>query len=685
MGNPNASLNPLPLTPTLSLRERETRIPSLDQSERVGLLDTPTSILPLPGGEGQSEGEKDDPKAKSEISHTGVRRCSARCSVFNPMKKRSGKPSRKPGAPEKPRRFGWVVVLGLVVIVAASMGLAAWNWRRTQSSPAPQVYVPRPRGQVTFTKDIAPIVFQHCAGCHRPGQPAPFVLLSYLDVKKHATDVADVTARRYMPPWLPEHGYGEFVGERRLNAMELGLIQQWVTEGAIEGAPGDLPRLPTWSSDWQLGRPDMVVTLAQPYTLAAEGRDVYRNFVIPVPVTTTRYVKGVELHPGNLKVVHHAFIRVDSTPESRRLDAQDPEAGFGGMNRVAKVPGGHLLGWQPGRLPAFVPEGLAWRLDPGTDLVIEMHMNPKGKPEQVQPGVGFYFTDQPPTNTCYKVYLTSYTIDISAGTRDYVVQDSYTLPVDVQALAVLPHAHYLGKEMQGWATLPDGTKKWLIFIKQWDFNWQSDYRYSQPIFLPKGTTLSMRFTYDNSTNNVQNPSHPPKPITYGPQSSDEMAELWVQLLPRNQSELSVLERDFEAKMARLFDEHDQYDLRKNPNDAQAHADYGLSLYGRNRLEEAEQHFRASIRLRPDLILGRYGLGLVLRKQNRLAEAITEFDTVLRLDPKDFKAHGNLGFIYRTQGDIASALAHFESALRLNPDDALAREGRDEALRAKGRR
>src|SRR5262249_31118258 len=158
------------------------------------------------------------------------------------------------------------------------------------------------------------------------------------------------------------------------------------------------PPLPQWSGDWQLGRPDLIVTLPRPYTLAAQGRDVYRNFVVPIPVSRTRYVKGVEFRPGNPKVVHHAFVKVDTTGQSRRLDEQDAEVGFGGMNSPARMPGGHFLGWQPGRVAAFLPDGLAWRLDPGTDLIMEMHMNPSGKPEQVQASVGLYFTDQPPTN-----------------------------------------------------------------------------------------------------------------------------------------------------------------------------------------------------------------------------------------------------------------------------------------------
>ena len=610
------------------------------------------------------------------------------CGIRDPgraMKKKrpSGKSNARkrgePAAKSRPNRRAVFVII--TVAVVASLG--AFTWMQTKKSSAPKVYVPRPRGQLTFNKDIAPIVFQQCAVCHRPGQSAPFQLLNYTDVRKHAHDIAKVTANRYMPPWLPEPGYGEFVGERRLSADEIGMIQQWVAEGAAEGAPSDLPSPPKWSGDWQLGPPDLILTMPEPFTLPAEGRDVYRNFVIPVLPGPARFVKGVEFHPGNPKVVHHTFIRVDSTGQSRRLDAQDAEPGFGGMISPAKMPGGHFLGWQPGRMAEFLPDGLAWRLNPGDDLVVEMHMNPSGKPEQIQSSIGLYFTDRPPTNTCFKIALTSYTMEIPAGAEDYVVEDSFRLPVDVQALAVLPHAHYLAKEMKGWATLPDGTKRWLLFIKQWDFNWQGDYRYTQPIFLAKGSVLSMRFTYDNSTNNVRNPNSPPKPVNYGLQTSDEMAELWLQLLPRNAADLAALDREYQKHVINLFRERDEFRLRKDPNDAEAHMGLGLSFLNENNMAEAERHFRAAVQAKPDLALAHRRLAVVLRLQKKLSEARAQFEETLRLDPQDFQAHGNLGFVLFDLGDPVAARAHFEAALRLNPDDPVARDALNEMLKARG--
>jgi Flp pilus assembly protein TadD/mono/diheme cytochrome c family protein len=544
---------------------------------------------------------------------------------------------------------------------------------------------PRPSEAPTFNKNIAPIIFWHCAGCHRSGQAAPFSLLSYPDVKKHAEDIASVTSRRYMPPWLPEHGYAQFADERRLNDDEIGMIQRWVAQGAVEGEGSELPPVPHWTGDWQLGKPDLVVTMPQPYTLAAQGRDVYQNFVVRVPLDRPRFIRGVEFHPGNPNVVHHAFVKVDTTGQSRRLDAQDAEVGFGGMNSPAKsVPGGHFLGWQPGRIPTFLPDGLAWRLDPGTDLVLEMHLNPSGKPEQVQSSVGLYFTDKPPTNAASKITLLSMTMDIPAGAQEYAVEDSFQLPVDVQVLAVLPHAHYLAKEMKGWATLPNGTQQPLLWIKQWDFNWQGDYRYAPPIFLPKGSVMSMRYTYDNSTNNTRNPNRPPKPVTYGLQSRDEMAELWFQLLPKNPSDLARLEAVYQDKQNGRLRTYYEFLLAKNPNDAVTLTKMGINLLSANQTDQAETCLRAAVRSQPDYALAHYCLGLLLRTRNKLGDARAEFERALELDPTYYKSHGNLGIVCLELGDLESAKLHFESALKLNPDDTLAREGLDKVRHATGR-
>src|SRR5439155_4780543 len=185
------------------------------------------------------------------------------------------------------------IVLALVLV--ASLGAVlrrkeGQNKREVSGEPS----VGATRGAVTFNRDVAPIVFQKCAGCHRPGQSAPFALLSYAEVKKHSRQIAEATQRRYMPPWLPEPGYGEFAHDRRLSADQIAIIQQWAAEGAVEGDAADQPPPPRFAERWQLGEPDLAVTLPQPYTLPAEGKDVYRNFVVPITESKIRYVKGSE-------------------------------------------------------------------------------------------------------------------------------------------------------------------------------------------------------------------------------------------------------------------------------------------------------------------------------------------------------------------------------------------------------
>ena len=190
---------------------------------------------------------------------------------------------------------------------------------------------------VTFSRDIAPIIFENCASCHRPGQSAPFPLLNYADVKKHAADIVKVTAARSMPPWLAEKGSREFIGERRLSSAQIESIARWAADGAHEGDARDLPAMPTFPPDWQLGPPDLIVKLPKPYLLAPQGSDLYRNFVVPASIQQTRFVRAIEFKPRN-RAVHHVRIKLDSTRQSRRLDEQDEEVGFAGMKTPGKYP-----------------------------------------------------------------------------------------------------------------------------------------------------------------------------------------------------------------------------------------------------------------------------------------------------------------------------------------------------------
>ena len=557
-------------------------------------------------------------------------------------------------------------------VAAVAIGAVVWTQSRPATTAAEPDYIAKPPGTVTFNRDIAAIVHRECSGCHRPGESGPFDLITFADVKKRASQIAKVTRDRYMPPWLPERGAHPFAEERRLSNEELGLIQQWIVDGTPEGDPQDLPPLPTWTEGWQLGSPDLIVTLPDAYTLPGDGKDVYRNFVVPVPLTSNRFVRAVEFRAGS-KAIHHTFIRLDRSGQSRKLDAQDSTPGFGGMDVPpgTESAGGHFLSWQPGRGPTRMQDGLSWPLYAGSELVLQVHMQATGKPETIRPTIGLYFTDKAPTNTPFKVSLSSFAIDIPAGKSDYVLQDTYELPVDVELLAVLPHAHYLARRMEGFAVLPDGTTNQLLLIKDWDFNWQSDFRYEKPISLPKGTRVAMRYTFDNSTNNIRNPNQPPRRVKYGLQSTDEMGELWLQVLARNQQELITLEDHYAIRAVNDIVTFNRFLISQDVRNAKAHLQLGKAYMFQGKRREGASHLLTAVKIQPDLDEGFYHLGLIAMDQQNFPEAESAFEQTLKLNPENFKARNNLGLICLNQNRLTEAEAHFNEVLRLNPGDKIA--------------
>ena len=548
-------------------------------------------------------------------------------------------------------------------------------------------FVPRPKGTVTFSKDIAPIVFQNCSGCHRLGESAPFPLLGYEDTRKHAKQIVDVTQRRIMPPWLPDRNLIHFVGERGLTVQQIGLLKQWAEEGAAEGAKADLPPLPTWSSRWPLGEPDLVVKPAVGFKLSAEGRDTYRNLIIPIPLGARRFVRGIEFRP-NSRAVHHAFLRFDKTGQSRLIEGQDGQPGFPGIHapRSAESPI-TFASWQPGKTPRFYPEDLAWLMEINTDLILQLHLQPIGKEELIAPEVAFYFTDKPGTAIALKVPLDSFAIEIPAGVSNHLVTDEFILPVDVELRGILPHAHYLGRELKGYAVLPDGSRRWLMAIKEWDFNWQGDYQYAAPLALPKGTKLVMEYTFDNSANNPRNPHQPPQKVIYGSQTTDEMAELWLQIVMKSPEDFKAMNQALLPRFLKDGILANEALLRRNPNDARAHSELGFTLLMMGRRADGLVHLTTAIRLDPNYDEPHYFAGLAYRGLNRLDEARQEFETALRINPKHGRAHGNLGLVLAQQGDIARAAEHFRAALRLNPEDEIARtmlQQAEQSLRGPGK-
>jgi hypothetical protein len=458
------------------------------------------------------------------------------------------------------------LALAIAFVVGSARGTNFTNSVAAETRATTAEYVPRPAGSVTFNKDIAPILFNNCATCHRPGEAAPFSLLSYSDARKRARQLAAVTESRFMPPWKADHSDYTLRGDRRLTGDQIGLIRQWAEEGAIEGT-GALPPLPKFVDGWQLGTPDLVVKMGDTFSVPKDGPDIYRNFALPLGLTEDKFIRAIEFRPSARTVVHHSLFFFDASGSARRMDEQDPTPGYsGGMGGISRSIGGFggggrvtqegtaktdatfgsLGGWAVGGQPKELPEDLAWYLPKGSDLVLSTHFHPSGKVEYETSTVGIYFAKHPPSKRFAGVQLPALFgffsgIEIPAGEPNYTIADSFTLPVDVKGIAVGAHAHYLAKQMKMIATLPTGEKKTLLAINDWDFSWQDQYQFSKPVDLPKGTRLDVSISYDNSAENPRNPSSPPKKVEWGEGSTDEMGSMGLMLVAANEADLPKLQ------------------------------------------------------------------------------------------------------------------------------------------------
>jgi hypothetical protein len=397
----------------------------------------------------------------------------------------------------------------------------------------------------TFSQDVAPILYRHCAACHHPDAVAPFSLLTYRDAARRAQLIAIVTHRKYMPPWLPSEPH--FEHERKLTAIETDTLARWAAAGAPRGEPAQAPPIPRFASGWPLGKPDLEAQMRTTFQVPADGPDLYQCFVILSPSRINRWVRALDMQPGNRKVVHHALLFQDITGTARR---RDTGAGYPCFGTPGFLPARGLGGWTPGSVPMQAPEGSPVLLEANADLVLQVHYHPTGKPESDRTSLALYFTDRKPDRYLMDVPLGSSRIDIPPGDSAYRVIDHFTLPVDVDVFAVNPHAHYVCKEMYGYAVLPDGTRRTLIRIPDWNFDWQQLYTYPHPIRLPAGTDLRMEFTYDNSAANPRNPHQPPQRVRWGPSSSDEMAGLHVEVAPVDKDDADELSDTLWGKMMR---------------------------------------------------------------------------------------------------------------------------------------
>ncbi|WP_348262027.1 tetratricopeptide repeat protein [Telmatobacter sp. DSM 110680] len=531
----------------------------------------------------------------------------------------------------------------------------------------------------TWSRDIAPVLYKNCATCHHPGGGGPFSLLTYENARRWGPQILTVTQSRFMPPWLPESGYGDFADVRRLSDEDQALLKRWVADKMPQGNLSTAPAPPHYDATWLIGKPDLVLKLKRPFTLNGGGTDVFRNFILPYPLKQTEYVRAMEIRPGAPEVVHHANVIIDRTGSLRRQHPVNWEDGIAGMELLIDSgnrfdPDSHFLFWKPDSPALIEPEGMPWRLDPGNDLILNMHLKPSGKSETLDAQVGLYFTEDPPAKQPMLLALErDDALDIPAGNSDFVVEDSLTLPIDVDVLGVYPHAHYLGHDMKGWAMLPDGQKKWLIWIRDWDIDRQAVYRYKAPILLPKGTVLHMRYSYDNSSSNVHNPHAPPVRVRAGNRSEDEMAFLWLQVLPVNTSS--------DAPDPRLLLEAAwmRNRLRKTPTDPISLYNYAAALAGKGKFAEATMVFQRLLKITPADERSRSALGVALDGQGKWKEAIETFRAVVAHDQGACDARFDLANVELRHEQFQDAEADFRSQIGACTQDADVHAGLGTAL------
>ncbi len=502
-----------------------------------------------------------------------------------------------------------------------------------------------------------------------------------------------------MPPWRPEPGFGDFADSRRLSKEDVALIKAWVDAGMPEGDAKEAPKAPAYSGDWELGPPDLVLEVDSPTTVQASGTDLFRNFILPVPIKQTRWVRAMEIKPGSPRVVHHANVIIDRTASLRRKHAADWRDGVPGMDITVDSgevfdPDSHFLFWKPDSLALVEPEGMPWRLDPGNDLILNMHLKPTGKVESVRARIGLYFTDKPATAHPMLLQLEhDGALDIPAGDADFLVEDQLKVPVDVDVLGVYPHAHYLGKKMEGYAVLPNGERRWLVLIKDWDIERQAVYRFAKPVFLPKGSVVHMRYSYDNSSANVRNPNSPPVRVRNGNRSVDEMGHLWLQVLPRaaakaEQDPRLALQRvwmedrlkkypdDYTAlyNLASVETNAGEFDgavglyrqaLKQRPGEVRTMTALGSALEGKGDWKGAEEQYRAALKADPEYADARFDLAEVELRHEDYGAAEVELRRLLGANAEDVAALNALGSVLLATGRADEARGEFEAALRLD--------------------
>src|SRR5687768_7305573 len=385
-------------------------------------------------------------------------------------------------------------------------------------------------GQVTFTKDIAPIIYNNCTKCHRPGEIGPFPMTKYEEVQHWAPSIKYVTSIHYMPPWKADPSYSRFQGERFLTQEQIDLIAEWADNGAPFGNPADEPALPVFPTGSQVGIPDLVLSMSESFHHVGGNQDEYRVFVLPTGLTEDKQVATVELRPGNARVLHHALLSSDATGAARDLDEQDPGYGYDGFGGfgVEDAMGRMFPGYVPGQKPIPYPEGIGQVLPAGSDILMQVHYGPTPVPVKDSSTVNIFFKQEPvERQTGSFIFLPFWPliqndIFIMPANTVKTFHCQYTVPVKVSLFAIWPHAHLLAQSYEVYAVDVSGDTTNLIRIPEWDFNWQGSYNFKKFIVIEPGTTIHAYATYDNTANNPKNPNNPPALVSWGEKTTDEM-------------------------------------------------------------------------------------------------------------------------------------------------------------------
>jgi hypothetical protein len=412
--------------------------------------------------------------------------------------------------------------LPLAAALMLSMSVALISGSRTRTVRPPDPPTP------TFNKEVVRIFQQHCQSCHRPGNIAPFPLLTHSDAAPRARLIKQMTQQRHMPPWKPVDGCGKFVDSRKMSDHEIGLIARWADGGAPEGTPADLPPAREFSSAWEIGEPDVV--LRTPSYTPPVQQEMYRCYSLPPATATDRYVTALDVRPGNRAAVHHVIAFLDTTGESKVLDDRDPEPGYPCFGGPGLAPTGALGGWAPGARAQQLPDGVASLLPAGARVVAQVHYHAhsaSSAPDVTE--LGIYYSKKPVQKQLRILPLINSNFVIPAGAAEHEVTATFRIPpwVSASAITITPHMHLLGRKMKVKAILPDGRESCLIQIDDWDFNWQGTYLFENPVPLPGGTALQMSAIYDNSAGNPRNPNTPPKDVRWGEATTDEMAIAFI--------------------------------------------------------------------------------------------------------------------------------------------------------------